>query len=88
MHPILLLCTRKRKPVFGADAQRIYRPSYTAVVRTNSYLRRKKNEANLKEELETYRNLNILRHLLRSFIHFSWFHVGRSFAFAVLLFLC
>jgi hypothetical protein len=36
---ILLLCTHKRKPVFGADAQRISRPSYTAVVRTNGYLR-------------------------------------------------
>ena len=34
-----VLCTRKRNLVLGANAQRISRPSYTAVVRTNGYLR-------------------------------------------------
>jgi hypothetical protein len=31
---MLVLCTCKRSPIFGTDAQRISRPSYTAGVRT------------------------------------------------------
>jgi hypothetical protein len=48
-----VLCTRKRNLVLGANAQRISRLSYTAVVRTNGYLRSTKLVKNL-----TFTNVN------------------------------